>query len=117
MGYRSTVEIAMYPTEPEDFAMLKLYVEEHLPDEFEVVEGSRTKVLHLRVEGVKWYPSYSTVQTYMQCFANWEETFGSPSKCQYEFIRIGEEDGDIEKEWSSGAQGMLYVCTTIERNF
>jgi len=116
MGYRSVVEIAMYPVKPEDFAMLKLYVEEHLPDEFEVV-GTSPKVLHLRLEGVKWYPSYEEVQTYTQCFANWEEMWGSPPKCQYEFVRIGEEDGDIEREWSFEADGILQVHTTIEHNF
>ena len=113
MGYRSVVEVVMYPAKPEDFAMLKLYVEEHLPDAFEVKGGG--KVLHLRLEGVKWYPSYEEVQVYEQCFMNWDDLFGE--RCHYEFIRIGEETGDIEHGCSSGAEFLLQVCTTIESNF
>jgi len=116
MGYRSVVEIVMYPTKSEDFAMLKLYVDENMPDKFEVAGGDR-KVLHLRLEDVKWYPSYEEVQVYLQCFANWEEMWGSPPKCQYEFIRIGEEIGDIEYESSDGAEYLLQVATTIEHDF
>lgn len=117
MGYRSTVEIAMYPLKPEDFAVLQLYVEEQLPDKFEVVEGAHTKVLHLRLEDVKWYPSYEEVQVYIQCFANWEGTFGTPQRFQYEFIRIGEETGDVEQKRSDVDDWRMHVCTTIEHNF
>jgi hypothetical protein len=114
MGYRSVVEIVMYPTKSEDFAMLKLYVDESLPDKFEVAGGDR-KVLHLRLEDVKWYPSYEEVQAYLQCFANWEGIFGG--RCHYEFIRIGEETGDVEHESSDGAEYLLQVATTIEHDF
>jgi hypothetical protein len=114
MGYRSVVEIALYPTDPEDFAMLKLYVEEHLPDKFEV-KGGKRKVLHLRLEDVKWYPSYEEVQTYTRCFANWEDIFGE--RCQYEFIRIGEDLGDVEHECSGGTDWLMRVCTVIENDF
>jgi hypothetical protein len=44
MGYRSDVTIIMYPQfgHRDKFAALKLYVDENLPDEFEVVgEGDR----------------------------------------------------------------------------
>ena len=116
MGYRSVVEIALYPTDPEDFAMLKLYVEEHLPDKFEVVDRkSDRKVLHLRLEAVKWYDSYEEVQTYTQCFMNWEDIFGE--RCQYEFIRIGEDAGDIENLFSTGTEWLMRVCTVIENDF
>ena len=114
MGYRSVVEIVMYPGEPEDFAMLKLYVDESLPDKFDVV-GSDRKVLHLCLGGVKWYDSYEEVSVYTQCFANWDEMFGD--KCHYEFIRIGEETEDIEHKASDGAEYLLQVSTTIEHNF
>ena len=62
MGYRSDVEIVFYPDNPEDFAMLKLYVDEQLPDAFTVGEiypnplwREGNKYLHLRLESVKWY--------------------------------------------------------------
>ena len=113
MGYRSIVEVVMYPAKPEDFAMLKLYVDESLPDKFEVA-GNDRKVLHLRLEGVKWYDSYEDVQVYTQCFADWEQMFGD--KCHYEFIRIGEDIGDVEHE-CSGDEYLLQVAATIEHNF
>jgi hypothetical protein len=42
MGYRSDVTIMMYPKNADHrdkFAALKLYVDENLPDEFEVIVG------------------------------------------------------------------------------
>ena len=124
MGYRSDVEILFYPENPEEFAMLKLYVEENLPDKFEV-GGIRTrmnwpqgnKYLHLRLEGVKWYPSYEDVIVYTECFDNWEERFGSPPKFHFEFVRIGEDDGDTETQYSNDAVYALQIERSITLSF
>ena len=123
MGYRSDVEILFYPENPEEFAMLQLYVEENLPDKFEV--GDMTcnrwpqgnKYLHIRMEGIKWYPSYEDVIVYTECFDSWEERFGSPPKFHFEFVRIGEDDGDIETQYSDDAEYALQVERSIAINF
>lgn len=124
MGYRSDVEIVFYAQNPEDFAMLKLYVDENLPDEFAVMEMPPTmrwpqgnKYLHLRFEAVKWYSSYEDVAVYTECFDNWEERFGSPPKFHYEFVRVGEDDGDIEAQYSEDAQYALQVERSITLSF
>lgn len=124
MGYRSDVEIVFYAQDPEDFAMLKLYVDENLPDAFEVMEMPPTmcwpqgnKFLHLRREGVKWYPSYEDVIIYSECFDNWEERFVSSPKFHFEFVRIGEEDGDTETQYSDDAQYALRIERSISLSF
>jgi hypothetical protein len=124
MGYRSDVEILFYPQSPEDFAMLKLYVDENLPDEFEVgdippahIWPQGNKYLHLRIEGTKWYPSFDEVTVYYTTFENWENVFGSPPKCHYEFLRIGEDDTDTESSYSDGAQYALRAQRTITLEF
>lgn len=103
--------------------MLKLYVEENLPDKFEV--GGMTcrrwpqgnKYLHLRLEGVKWYPSYEDVIVYTECFSNWYERFDSPPKFHYEFVRIGEDDGDTETQYSVNAHYALLIQRGVDINF
>jgi hypothetical protein len=124
MGYRSDVEILFYPQDPEDFAMLKLYVDETLPDKFEVggipprmnwPQGN--KYLHLRLESVKWYPSYEDVIVYTECFDNWGERFGSPPKFHFEFVRIGEDDEDTETHYSNDAAYALQIERSITLSF
>jgi hypothetical protein len=123
MGYRSDVEILFYPENPEEFAMLKLYVEENLPDKFE--EGGMTcrrwpqgnKYLHLRREAVKWHPTFEDVAVYDECFSNWEAVFGSPPRFHYEFVRLGEEDNDIEEQASENAHYALLIQRGVDINF
>jgi hypothetical protein len=75
MGYRSDVTIVMYPKRKEDFAALKLYADENLPDEFEVHgEGDRT-YLHCYIDRVKWYEGYEEVDVYTKAFNEWDEMF------------------------------------------
>jgi hypothetical protein len=123
MGYRSDVEILFYPEKPEDFAMLKLYVDENLPDKFEV--GDMTcnrwpqgnKYLHIRMEGVKWYPSYEDVIVYTECFSDWASKFGSTPRFHYEFVRLGEDDNDIETDYSENAEFAMRANRSIDINF
>ena len=124
MGYRSDVEIVFYPIKKEEFPLLKLYVDENLPDEFEVGEATPSrewpegnKYLHCRIEGVKWYDSYEEVDVYNRCFAGWEDMFGSPPKFIYEFMRVGEDVGDVEHRSAEGSNYVLQVETSITLNF
>jgi hypothetical protein len=65
MGYRSDVTMIMYPSADhrDKFAALKLYVDENLPDEFEVIGEGDRRYLHCYIDGVKWYDSYEEVST------------------------------------------------------
>jgi hypothetical protein len=73
MGYRSDVTMIMYPSADhrDKFAALKLYVDENLPDEFEVVGEGDRRYLHCYIDGVKWYDSYEEVRHVQQsCLAS-----------------------------------------------
>jgi hypothetical protein len=124
MGYRSDVTMIMYPKRKEDFAMLKLFVAENLPDEFEAHESdSGFRYLHCYIDGVKWYDSYEEVDTYSKLFSEWDELFADPNHdptrsehapiCHYEFLRIGEDYEDVEYHQSYGADHALNMSREV----
>jgi hypothetical protein len=115
MGYRSDVTMIMYPKfgHRDKFAALKLYVDENLPDQFEVVGEGYDRYLHCYIDGVKWYEGYEEVDVYTRAFSEWEGTFldeadphGEPI-FHYEFIRIGEEYEDVVYDCSYGSAHAL----------
>ena len=73
---------------------------------------------------VKWYESYTDVQghtrLYQLCDKDDTQFF---EKCDYKFIRVGEEQGDIDEEYSNNAGHELdlhdgfYTITSIEVPF
>ena len=121
MGYRSDVTIIMYPSADhrDKFAALKLYVDENLPDEFEVIGEGDKRYLHCFIDCVKWYDDYEEVQIYNKLFSEWDEMFADPDDpiakeglraepiFNYEFMRIGEEYEDVEYHQSCGADHAL----------
>ncbi len=130
MGYRSDVTMIMYPKRKEDFAMLKLFVAENLPDEFEAHESdSGFRYLYCYIEGVKWYDSYEEVSAYTKAFNEWDEMFADPDDpsakeglqadtiFQYEFMRIGEDYEDVEYHQSYGADHALNMSREVYIDF
>jgi hypothetical protein len=127
MGYRSDVTIIMYPSADhrDKFAALKLYVDENLPDEFEVIGEGDRRYLHCYIDGVKWYDSYEEVDTYSKLFSEWDELFADPDDpsakeglqadtiFQYEFMRIGEDYEDVEYHQSYGADHALNMSREV----
>ena len=116
MGYRSDVTIAMYPKKEEDYAMLKLFVDENLPDKFEEHWHQQAdevfRYLLLKLESIKWYGDYPEVAVYTNTFLNWEDTFKDKDDLDaplfhFEFMRLGENLDDITHEISSYAKGIL----------
>ena len=105
MGYESDVTIVMYPKRKEDFAALKLYVDENLPDEFEVHEDDNHtkgfKYLLLELDSIKWYEGYEDIDVYTCTFSEWDTLFRdeyepeSGTLFHYEFVRFGEDYEDI----------------------
>ena len=127
MGYRSDVTMIMYPSADhrDKFAALKLYVDETLPDEFEVIGEGDRRYLHCYIDGVKWYDSYEEVDTYSKLFSEWDELFADPDDpsakeglqadtiFQYEFMRIGEDYEDVEYHQSYGADHALNMSREV----
>ena len=123
MGYRSDVTIIMYPSENhrDKFAALKLYVDENLPDEFEVIGEGDKRYLHCFMDGVKWYDDFEDVEIYNNLFSEWDKMFADPDDpiaeeglrakpiFNYEFMRIGENYDDIAYDCNSGADNILSV--------
>ena len=119
MGYRSDVTVVMYPKRKEDFALLKLYVDETFPDQFEVHEDNGRelgfKYLLLEIDSVKWYEGYEEVDVYTRAFSEWDTMFRdeyepeSGTLFHYEFVRIGEDYEDIVYDQSEGSEVILGV--------
>ena len=125
MGYRSDVTVVMYPKRKEDFALLKLYVDENLPDQFEVCEADTgLKYLLLEIDSVKWYQGYEEVDVYTRAFSEWDTMFRDEADPEgeplfhYEFVRFGEDYEDIVKDCSTycdhilGIERRAYVSTS-----
>jgi hypothetical protein len=127
MGYRSDVTMIMYPSADhrDKFAALKLYVDENLPDEFEVIGEGDRRYLHCYIDGVKWYDSYEEVSAYTKAFNEWDDMFAAPDDpsakeglqadpiFHYEFLRIGEDYEDVEYHQSYGADHALNMSREV----
>ena len=131
MGYRSDVTIVMYPSENhrDKFAALKLYVDENLPDEFEVIGEGNGRYLYCFIGGVKWYDGYEEGNKYNKLFSAWDDMFADPDDpiakeglqaepiFNYEFLRIGEDYEDVEYHQSCGADHALNMSREIYIDF
>ena len=119
MGYRSDVTIVMYPKRKEDFAALKLYVDENLPDQFEVHEDNNRiggfQYLLLELDSIKWYEGYEEVDVYTRAFSKWDTMFEDEyepeqgSIFHYEFVRFGEDYEDIVYDRSVDSDMILGI--------
>jgi len=116
MGYRSDVTVVMYPKNANDFALLKLYVDENLPDQFEVCEADTgLKYLLLEIDSVKWYEGYEEVDVYTRAFSEWNTMFRDEADPEgeplfhYEFVRFGEDYEDIVKDCSTYCDHILGI--------
>lgn len=133
MGYRSDVKIAFYltdgtfdhpPTEDNPilpFAALKLWFDENYPvqdakDDWGVEIEHGNDYILLSYTDVKWYPNYDHVVAVESVFEKFSEVFrsdGREHRAQYEIVRIGENDDDIERECSAYADHRLNVERSI----
>ena len=133
MGYRSDVKIAFYltdgtfdhpPTEDNPilpFAALKLWFDENYPvqeakDDWGVEIEHGNDYILLSYTDVKWYPDYDHVKAVESAFEKFSEVFrsdGREHRAQFEFVRIGEQDDDIERESSSYSDHRLNVERSI----
>ena len=101
MGYRSDVAVVIYGDDrnPEKYALLKTLMNTTFKvayDEWSAyVTWHDTKcVLEFFIEDTKWYESYPDVIAFTTMLENLREIEGY----NYEFVRIGEDDDDIERE-------------------
>ena len=113
MSYRSGVDVVFYTrdnpniTDKMPFAALKLWVDENYPIREAIDEWGATVTyepdhgyVYISYLDVKWY-SGGHVQGVDAAFATFNETFEDCNNVAYEFVRIGEELGDIEESCSA----------------
>ena len=123
MGYRSDVKALVYPntgTEEQveaQYAMLKTLMNTTFAKIMEdegayLTFNDHAMRLEFAVEDVKWYPSYPDVQQFERFLEDVAELGYS-----YEFMRIGEEDEDVErKTGGKDPQYEISLHRTIEFN-
>jgi hypothetical protein len=121
MGYRSDVVAAFYAT-PDKAAAVKLYVDENFPEE---LAGNLRPIKNAYYQGymfedqhVKWYDSYPEVIAFNRFVSNFLELAEQEEIAWcYEFMRIGEDNDDIEETQSDYADNQLRVVRNIETDF
>ena len=122
MGYRSDVKALIYPVSSEhsliEYDKLKLLMNttfKHVLDSWGNESFSwddKHRILVFNANSVKWYESYPEVDMFPKFLEDVHEL-----EYEYEFIRLGEEDDDVEEDSTGDAQGYMYVSRTIEVNF
>ena len=103
MGYRSDVAYTIHfrnrQTINEFIALVMVQGGDRLKAlqecEIETVTNSEVLKVNFYIEDVKWYDSYKDVQTHTWLYKFAVER--APTDCAFNFICVGEEQGDIEQ--------------------
>jgi hypothetical protein len=129
MGYRSDVKIVFYltkgthdtPPTPDNpllpFSILKLWFEETYPvqaakEEWCAEIDYGEDYILVSYTDVKWYPSYGHTAAVESVFELFSAAFRSDERdhrAQFEFVRLGENDDDVERNSSSYADHRIAV--------
>lgn len=125
MGYRSDAQLLFYCQEDDpNYSLLKLWVDENMKDELgcmEKFESQGCKGFSFSWQSVKWYPDYEDIKRIEDAMVKFAGLFddgheeGTPD-FEYEFIRLGENDDDVEVKGSSGCEYLIGVNRSIEWN-
>lgn len=120
MGYRSTVSYIISFEKMEDretyMNLVLAKKDEHLTqalDECHIPETDAT--IFFYQPDTKWYDSYPQVQAHTSLYEEARGMFGDA--VDYTFVRVGEEDDDIERDSTHGdllENVDLYTVTSIE---
>jgi hypothetical protein len=119
MGYRSDVAVGIGFTSREALvAFLATYrlasdpsTMDQLLEDFRITELGNRLVLHCNYNDIKWYDSYEDVKRVHRLLSEANEAGASTA-----FIRIGEEDNDIETEFNENdEQTQLWEFFGVKR--
>ena len=122
MGYRSDVQALIYPQSGDqnllEYDKLKLLMNttfKNVLDSWGNESFSwddKHRVLMFSADSIKWYESFPEVDLFPKFLADVQKL-----GYEYEFIRIGEEDDDLETDSTGDAENYMYVERTIQVNF
>ena len=110
-------ETGPHENQPTNYAMLKLWFEENYlkdqtlePDTIDYMP-ERCAIL-VSYNDIKWYGGYPEIDHVHNMIGLFRETFNAEDKDgsgSFEFIRLGEDDADIERDHSDWCDFMLGV--------
>lgn len=111
MGYRSDVAVAFICEDEKEHSLLKLYLDEHIPEWTKECNPLEVKPygFKLEFEDIKWYQDYPEIQEFESFLDAFDKMFTSEREPEneyrpdttihrmigYQFIRVGEEETDI----------------------
>ena len=121
MGYRSDVQALIYPAGGEhnllNYDKLKTLMNTTFKDVSEAwgddyfTWDDHHRVLKFSANSVKWYDSYPDVAKFTKFLTEVRDL-----EYEYEFLRIGEDDNDVESDYTGDAENYMYVERTIQVN-
>lgn len=140
MGYRSDVDIVFYvPAGSETaYPILKLWFDANYPhteakDEWcaSIDYDEENQAILVGYQDVKWYDGYDHPQAVEKAFddidnltrndtittVTEDDTDAVPFEIAWEFVRIGEDDNDIETRASDNADYVIAVNRSTEISF
>ena len=119
MGYRSDVGLCVYAlgTEPQQrdkFEALKTLMNTRFAKATHEFEGCyeyqhSENQLRVSIENVKWYNGFPEVEAFTDMVDNLEDL-----GYEYDFVRVGEDSGDVERLCSINSDGRIGTRTTLE---
>lgn len=120
MGYRSEVRSLIYGDADKvsalwtkhmllDNAMLKMEGDHLRRYSSRLYNGLTISVIDLSADSWKWYEDYEHIQAWDKMLDDARDNF----ELEYEFLRVGEEPGDVESKSSADSMGFLFVRTQI----
>ena len=126
MGYRSNIRCLIYPVEQTaenwdsfitNYHTFKTLMNTTFKEVLDMWSGHIVfdddhTLMDFAIDDVKWYSSYPDVGAFMKLLEDVEEL-----GYEYEFIRVGEDNGDIECLESNNHNGHLNVSTHITCHF
>ena len=122
MGYRSDVKALIYPVSSEhsliEYDKLKLLMNTTFKNVLDswgdesFTWDDKHRILMFNADSIKWYESFPEVASFPKFLEDVHEL-----EYEYEFIRLGEEDDDVEADSTGDAQGYMYVSRSIEVSF
>ena len=138
MGYRSEVRAAFYTTRKEEWPALKLLVDENFPkdldEDLHLITSEGMWGYDYNATEIKWYAAYREVRDFERFIGLFDDIAGEMRELKgvtgevyhehinqwaYEFLRIGEDDGDVERKQGGRADiyPLLNAITRVEADY
>lgn len=140
MGYRSDIDVVFYVPSASDTAypLLKLWFDANYPhaeakDEWcaSIDYDEENQAILVGYHDVKWYDGYDHIKAVEKTFddidklihndtittVTEDDTDAVPFEIAWEFVRLGEEDHDVETRASDNADYVITVNRSIDISF